>query len=161
MYAAAGLASPSQAAEVPPDLYVPGPVEVGPEIWAGVIASCIPFAIGSWEFAKRIVGIGLCSLFCWCMRLLLLEVTSVLQLLGIWLSPFIFAWAVQIIQQRCAVCKGSGLVMRGRYARKCPECGGFFPWQVRGAAAVQPGLFAKRGCPTTCPVQPRGGRISS
>ena len=61
---AAGLASTSHAAEVPPDLYVPGPVEVGPEIWAGVIASCIPFAIGSWEFAKRIVSEGPLR---WCM----------------------------------------------------------------------------------------------
>lgn len=70
---AAGLASTSQAAEVPPDLYVPGPVTVGPEIWAGVIASCIPFAIGSWEFAKRIVGLthvlyagGCVPPLCWC-----------------------------------------------------------------------------------------------
>ena len=35
--------------------YVPGPVEVGPEIWVGAIAATIPFVIGSWEFAKRIV----------------------------------------------------------------------------------------------------------
>jgi len=26
-------------------------------------------------------------------------------------------------------CSGSGLVQKGRFARKCPECGGFFPWQ--------------------------------
>ena len=38
--------------------------------------------------------------------------------------------AMQIIQRRCKKCEGSGLVMRGRFARKCPECGGFFPWQV-------------------------------
>ena len=37
---------------------------------------------------------------------------------------------VQIIQRRCQKCGGSGLVMKGRFARKCPECGGFFPWQV-------------------------------
>lgn len=37
---------------------------------------------------------------------------------------------MQIIQRRCQKCEGSGLVMRGRFARKCPECGGFFPWQV-------------------------------
>lgn len=36
----------------------------------------------------------------------------------------------QIIQRRCQKCEGSGLVMKGRFARKCPECGGFFPWQV-------------------------------
>ncbi|KAK9904323.1 hypothetical protein WJX75_009132 [Coccomyxa subellipsoidea] len=68
--------------------YVPGPVEVGPEIWLGTIAACIPFVIGSWEFGKRI-----------------------------------------IIQRRCSRCQGSGLVMKGQFARKCPECGGFFPWQ--------------------------------
>ena len=36
--------------------YVPGPVQVGPEIWVGAIAATIPFVIGSWEFAKRIVS---------------------------------------------------------------------------------------------------------
>jgi hypothetical protein len=36
--------------------------------------------------------------------------------------------AVQLIQRRCQVCNGSGLVQRGRYQRKCPQCGGFFPW---------------------------------
>ena len=35
--------------------YVPGPVSVGPEIYAGALAGVIPFAIGSWEFGKRIV----------------------------------------------------------------------------------------------------------
>ena len=38
---------------------------------------------------------------------------------------------MQIIQRRCERCEGSGLVMKGRFARKCPECGGFFPWQAR------------------------------
>lgn len=44
------------AAEIA-EKYVPGPVEVGPEIWAGTIAACIPFVIGSWEFGKRIVSV--------------------------------------------------------------------------------------------------------
>lgn len=35
--------------------YVPGPVSVGPEIYAGALAGVIPFSIGSWEFGKRIV----------------------------------------------------------------------------------------------------------
>lgn len=39
--------------------YVPGPVQVGPQIWAGAIAATIPFVIGSWEFAKRIVRLRL------------------------------------------------------------------------------------------------------
>lgn len=34
----------------------------------------------------------------------------------------------QLIQRRCKVCNGSGLVARGKGQRKCPECGGFFPW---------------------------------
>ncbi|KAL4420004.1 hypothetical protein ABPG75_007102 [Micractinium tetrahymenae] len=33
-----------------------------------------------------------------------------------------------IIQRRCPCCKSSGLVQRGRYLRKCPECGGLLPW---------------------------------
>lgn len=34
-----------------------------------------------------------------------------------------------LIQRRCQTCDGSGLVERGPFLRKCPECGGFFPWQ--------------------------------
>lgn len=38
----------------------------------------------------------------------------------------------QLIQQRCQVCAGKGLVPSSRegakYVRKCPQCGGFFPW---------------------------------
>ncbi|PSC75045.1 hypothetical protein C2E20_1799 [Micractinium conductrix] len=33
-----------------------------------------------------------------------------------------------IIQRRCPACSGRGLVQRGRYLRKCPECGGLLPW---------------------------------
>lgn len=36
---------------------------------------------------------------------------------------------LQLIQRRCQRCDGSGLVERGPFLRKCPECGGFFPWQ--------------------------------
>lgn len=67
--------------------YVPGPVEVGWQIWVGFLAGVIPFAIGSWEFVKRL-----------------------------------------LIQQRCTECSGRGLVQRGKLLRKCPDCGGFFPW---------------------------------
>ena len=35
--------------------YVPGTVEVGWEIWVGAAAGVIPFAIGAYEFGKRIV----------------------------------------------------------------------------------------------------------
>jgi hypothetical protein len=33
-----------------------------------------------------------------------------------------------LIQQRCPECRGSGLVQRGRYLRKCARCGGMLPW---------------------------------
>eukprot|EP00798_Chlamydomonas_sp_ICE-L_P023150 gene23150-30355_t len=37
-----------------------------------------------------------------------------------------------VIQQRCQQCSGTGLVASARegtkYKRKCPQCGGFFPW---------------------------------
>ncbi len=36
-----------------------------------------------------------------------------------------------IIQLRCEECGGRGLVAStgpGKYLRKCPTCGGFFPW---------------------------------
>lgn len=37
--------------------------------------------------------------------------------------------SLQLIQRRCDTCSGSGLVTRGRFQRKCPDCGGFFPWR--------------------------------
>ncbi|GMH42965.1 hypothetical protein BSKO_10887 [Bryopsis sp. KO-2023] len=60
--------------------------------------------------------------------------------------PFIIgAWEFGkriVIQRRCGVCEGSGLVEKGRFLRKCPECGGFFPWQGWGqffSATASPG----------------------
>mgnify|MGYP001807189553 CR=1 FL=1 len=41
-----------------PSGYVPSPVEPGWEIWLGFIAGVVPFAIGSYEFGKRIVSGG-------------------------------------------------------------------------------------------------------
>ena len=35
--------------------YVPGPVEVGWEIYVGAAACVAVFALGAWEFVKRIV----------------------------------------------------------------------------------------------------------
>ena len=37
-----------------------------------------------------------------------------------------------LIQRQCELCKGSGLIQKGRYARKCTSCGGFLPWQSWG-----------------------------
>mmetsp|Transcript_54859 Transcript_54859/g.174328 ORF Transcript_54859/g.174328 Transcript_54859/m.174328 type:complete len:148 (-) Transcript_54859:808-1251(-) len=36
------------------------------------------------------------------------------------------------LQRQCEVCRGSGLVQKGRFLRKCPACGGFLPWQSWG-----------------------------
>ncbi len=36
--------------------YVPSPYEPGWEVWVGFVAGVVPFAIGSWEFGKRIVS---------------------------------------------------------------------------------------------------------
>ncbi|KAK2987087.1 hypothetical protein RJ640_004813 [Escallonia rubra] len=35
----------------------------------------------------------------------------------------------QVAQRRCGECGGSGLVMRDKECIRCPECGGFLPWQ--------------------------------
>lgn len=57
---AAALDAPSPSsspyAPVPLEGYTPGPVEVGWEVWVGFAAGIIPFAIGSYEFLKRIVS---------------------------------------------------------------------------------------------------------
>ncbi|KAJ9531831.1 hypothetical protein QJQ45_021981 [Haematococcus lacustris] len=71
--------------------YVPSAYQPGWEVWVGLVAGVVPFAIGSYEFGKRI-----------------------------------------IIQLRCELCGGRGLVPStnpgAKYLRKCPTCGGFFPW---------------------------------
>ncbi|WPT11700.1 hypothetical protein PSENEW3n2_00005200 [Picochlorum sp. SENEW3] len=33
-----------------------------------------------------------------------------------------------VIQRRCAVCGGKGLVKKGKYWKKCTQCGGMLPW---------------------------------
>lgn len=58
--AATALAEEAATAATAATPYVPGPVEVGWQIWAGAIAGIIPFAIGAYEFGKRIVRRG-CS----------------------------------------------------------------------------------------------------
>lgn len=91
---AADTLADSMAAEgivpVDPSNYVPSPVEVGWEIYFGAFAGAFPFAIGLYEFTKRIM-----------------------------------------IQRRCEVCNGTGLVVAGsrQLEVKCPQCGGFFPWR--------------------------------
>ncbi|XP_006452521.2 uncharacterized protein LOC18055284 [Citrus clementina] len=48
-------------------------------------------------------------------------------------TPFVVAgieFSKRIIaQRRCEVCGGAGLVLREKDYFKCPECGGFLPWQ--------------------------------
>lgn len=84
---ASSAAAADVTAAVAAGTYVPGPVEIGWEIWFGTAVGVIPFIIASVEFGKRI-----------------------------------------LIQRRCEVCEGSGLVKKGRYLRKCSQCGGMLPW---------------------------------
>eukprot|EP00983_Pelagomonas_calceolata_P014418 459024-Pelagomonas_calceolata.AAC.3 len=51
---------------VPPEKYVPSPIEPGWEVYAGFLAGIIPFAIGSWEFGKRIVSVSAAVWGLWC-----------------------------------------------------------------------------------------------
>ena len=49
------------------------------------------------------------------------------------IAPFIIA-AYEfgkriLIQRKCALCQGAGLIKKGEYARKCTACGGFLPWE--------------------------------
>ncbi|KAI9186678.1 hypothetical protein LWI28_019794 [Acer negundo] len=49
------------------------------------------------------------------------------------ITPFVVAgieFSKRIIaQRRCEVCGGSGLILEEKDYYKCPECGGFLPWQ--------------------------------
>jgi hypothetical protein len=97
-----GAASPASTTTACPAL---SPYTPGPEIWVGAAVPVAVFALGAWEFSKRI-----------------------------------------LIQRRCAVCAGTGLVTMGGGGGgsptstsapssspprlvKCRACGGFFPWQ--------------------------------
>jgi hypothetical protein len=54
------------------------------------------------------------------------------------LAPFVIAsyeFGKRIlIQKRCALCSGTGLIRAGKYSnkRKCTQCGGFLPWESWG-----------------------------
>lgn len=56
--ASATATATAAAAAVASSGYVPSPYEPGWEIYVGFLAGVIPFAIGSWEFGKRIVSRG-------------------------------------------------------------------------------------------------------
>lgn len=49
----AGAAAPGPGASTA--AFTPGPVTIGWEVWVGAVAGIIPFAIGAYEFGKRIV----------------------------------------------------------------------------------------------------------
>ena len=51
--ASLGFAADTVSAGQP---YVPSPVNIGWEVYAGAIAGVIPFAIGSYQFVARIVS---------------------------------------------------------------------------------------------------------
>lgn len=54
-----GMTDPAAAAEAGPGsaaAFTPGPVEAGWEIWFGAVVGVVPFAIGAYEFGKRIVS---------------------------------------------------------------------------------------------------------
>ncbi|MCD9561375.1 hypothetical protein HAX54_020437 [Datura stramonium] len=48
-------------------------------------------------------------------------------------TPFVVAgveFSKRIVKQRkCEVCGGSGLVLKNKFYKRCPSCGGFLPWQ--------------------------------
>ena len=80
---------------------------------------------------------------------------------GLWigLSPFVIA-AYEfgkriLIQRQCELCKGSGLIQKGKYMRKCSSCGGFLPGKAGSSSS--PAKRATAGC---C-AHPRGRRVSS
>jgi hypothetical protein len=63
-----------------------------------------------------------------------------------------------IIQRRCQVCNGTGLVLRGtsKYYKKCRACGGFLPWL--GWRAFLTGSLT--GIANGSPVLPPEGQTS-
>lgn len=63
-----------------------------------------------------------------------------------------------IIQRRCQVCNGTGLVLRGtsKYYKKCRSCGGFLPWL--GWRAFLTGSLT--GIANGSPVLPPEGQTS-
>ena len=63
-----------------------------------------------------------------------------------------------IIQRRCRVCNGTGLVLKGtsKYYKKCRACGGFLPWL--GWRAFLTGSFT--GIANGSPVLPPEGQTS-
>eukprot|EP00882_Tetradesmus_deserticola_P017467 GHRQ01018709.1.p3 GENE.GHRQ01018709.1~~GHRQ01018709.1.p3 ORF type:complete len:141 (+),score=41.83 GHRQ01018709.1:406-828(+) len=54
--AAVAAAATGGVTPVDPSTYVPGPVEVGWQIWFAAVVSTVPFVIGAYEFGKRIVS---------------------------------------------------------------------------------------------------------
>lgn len=52
-WAAVAAAVPGPGSET--GAFTPGPVHIGWEVYVGAIAGVIPFAIGAYEFSKRIV----------------------------------------------------------------------------------------------------------
>lgn len=95
--------------------YVPSPYEPGWEIWAGAIAGIIPFAIGSYEFGKRIVS---CRTSCNSHPRIAWLAHSVPPLNGTTLGCCA-CLRPQLIQLRCELCAGKGLVPSTNAGKWC------------------------------------------
>lgn len=112
--------------------YVPGPVEVGWQIYVGSAVAAFPFFLGAYEFGKRILIQQRCAtrswtqpVHCHCSRLI--EACTATDIHRAVANAQASSHSASIC--RCEKCGGNGLLKSGRFYRKCPECGGFFPWQ--------------------------------
>ena len=59
---AQSAAAAAASGPVDASTYVPGPVDVGWQVWVGAIVGVIPFIIGAYEFGKRILIQRRCAL---------------------------------------------------------------------------------------------------
>lgn len=124
MLAIAGSASPVHAAQAyiaaaNPSGYTPGPVQVGWEVWVGAAA-------GKPDVINMLVWQPPCIVTAYSAA-----AVPPVFFLRAGVIPFIigaYEFGKRIlIQRRCQVCEGSGLVQRGRYLRKCPEASAHAP----------------------------------
>nr|XP_043627751.1 uncharacterized protein LOC122599317 [Erigeron canadensis] len=73
------------------------------QIVVGSTAGVIPFVVAGIEFSKRICNVA-----------------------G---STTLWSNKMMVAQKKCVECGGSGLVLIEKEYIRCPNCGGFLPWQ--------------------------------